>query len=730
MTLTEIQPPVVILGAGIAGLSAAFFLQQHGVRTVVLERSATYGGLARSFRWNGFWCDFAAHRLFTQDAQVLEQIRSLVQLRHHERRSKIYLNGTWMSDPIDVVDLVTHHPIKDVLRLAITYLARNRNLSEDSFEHYVLKWYGQHFYDLFFRSYTERLFGLCGDQIAVEWARRKVRLASPIDRFKRATKTKFAAFFYPECGGYGAIADAFFDAVREQVILGARVTGFETAEDGKIQAVYYEQAGEQQRVAAERVISTLPLTLNARFMSLDIRLDYQKVDAVYVLLNKPQMTDNHWLYFMDSQSVINRAVEFKNMSPVETDPDRTVVCAEVTKDVQDPVTEVINNLVETGLIRRDEVLDTHVVREPFAYPRYTKGYPASLKMFDEQLQAYPNLHILGRAAQFEHHEVDDLIGAAYGLVNRIMMTQGQADVAEMSEQLPLVSIVVLAWNNYEDTAECLASLRKLNYRRYEIVLVDNGSTDGTPERVRSEFPEVTVIENGANLGVPRGYNVGFRYALEHGADHVFMINNDTTVDPMLLDYLVKAAQAPSAGILSPIVYYYDQPNRVWASGARYRRFPPAIVMETRVFSDVQQLEYAISCGLLITRRAFERAGLFDENYRFFWDDYDFSQRVRDAELTILQVPQAKMWHKVSRTTAPGSELFWQVHGESGAIFHRRHRRNALLSTAVHLSYFALREFVLKRRLRFLKAYWMGLRHGFKRPLHDVPRVKNNVSYPG
>src|SRR5690242_13020830 len=101
MTATDGRPFGIILGAGIAGLSAAYFLNQRGVRTLVLEKSATYGGLARSFRWNGFWCDFAAHRLFTDDPQVLEQVRALVPLHHHQRRSKIRLRGAWMSDPID-----------------------------------------------------------------------------------------------------------------------------------------------------------------------------------------------------------------------------------------------------------------------------------------------------------------------------------------------------------------------------------------------------------------------------------------------------------------------------------------------------------------------------------------------------------------------------------------------------------------------------------------------------
>lgn len=289
---------------------------------------------------------------------------------------------------------------------------------------------------------------------------------------------------------------------------------------------------------------------------------------------------------------------------------------------------------------------------------------------------------------------------------------------------PLVWVVVVAWNNYADTAECLTSLRGLTYPLYRTVLVDNGSTDGTPERVRQEFPEVAVIESPVNLGVPGGYNIGFRYGLERAADYLLMLNNDTIVDPVLLDHLVEAAQSEPAGILVPIAYYYDHRDEIWSAGARYRLFPPAVVMEKRLFPPTdryRRLEYAIGSCLLLSRRVFEEAGFLDETYFFMWEDLDLSVRVRAAGLPILQVPAAKLWHKVSRTTMPGSALFWQVHGEGGAIYYRRHSN--YLSMAVHLGYFALREFVLKGRWYFLKPFVHGLRRGLARPLKEIPRFR-------
>jgi GT2 family glycosyltransferase len=287
-----------------------------------------------------------------------------------------------------------------------------------------------------------------------------------------------------------------------------------------------------------------------------------------------------------------------------------------------------------------------------------------------------------------------------------------------------VWIVVLTWNNYADAAECLASLATIRYPNYCVLLVDNGSTDGTPERVRAAFPDVTLLQNSTNLGTPAGYNVGFRYALDRGADYVLMCHNDMTLDPDLVTHLVQADSVRQAGILVPIVYYQQRPEQVWSAGARYRRFPPAVVMEKRVFtpaSGYHQLEYAIGCGILISRKAFVLAGFLDETYRFAYEDLDLSKRVREAGLLILQVRHAKAWHKVSRTTKPGSALFWEVFGESGVLYYRRH--GTYWTMAVHLGYFALREFVIKGRLRALAPYIRGLRTGLARPLRQISHLE-------
>lgn len=725
------MPHITILGAGIAGLSSGWLLKQAGLDFTVLEKQQVAGGLARSFEWHGFACDFAAHRLFTSDENVLKQLLNLVPMGRQVRRSRIYLRGHWMRDPLDVVELAQKLGVRERLSVLWSYAFRPRRLQENHFENYVLSRYGRQLYEYFFRPYTEKLFGIPGDEISVSWARRKVRLASPFDHIRENTKTKFQYFYYPVRGGYGAIADRLYEEIRQEVVLGATVLGFD--QDGsRISRIRFRKGEQEHELETQAVISTLPLPVTTRMLGHPLRFQFRKVEAVYLLVDKPQVSDFHWTYFIDEEIAINRLVEFKNMSPVDKPATSTVLCAEVTQDLQDPLGKVIADLQRVGILKQGEILDTHMLREEFAYPVYTRDFDEQLQRAGEIIQSVSNLHVLGRAAEFQHREVDDIFGAASQLVRQIstdLSGEPRLESPVSRAEQPAageVFAVVLTYNNYQDTRECLQSLLASDCKDFRVLVVDNGSQDGTPQQVRREFPGVQVIENSENLGVPAGFNVGFRHALQNGAEAILMLNNDTVLAPDMLGILLSQLQSdPQGGIAMPRVLYHGSDSEIWSAGGRYRRFPPAILMtdtrQQQLETSVRLIEYAPSCGLLIHRRAFERAGLFDPGYFFFYDDWDFSERVRAHGLNIWYMRAAVLWHKVSRTTqGPRSSLYWHTMGASMARFYRRHGRPVWLSATLHIGYFALREFAWKRNMKFWPDFRRGLLEGMRRPLGSIP----------
>lgn len=214
---------------------------------------------------------------------------------------------------------------------------------------------------------------------------------------------------------------------------------------------------------------------------------------------------------------------------------------------------------------------------------------------------------------------------------------------------------MLAWNHLSDTLECLESLKHVNYPDCCIVLVDNGSSDATVATVREKHPVVHIIENRRNLGYAEGNNVGIRYALGHGADYVLVLNNDTIVDPALLQFLTSEALAhPKIGVISPRIYWHSNPNVIWFDGARWNpetaQFAtPRSGERDNGLKTQSETDYASGCALFFRADVAAKVGLFDARFFLTWEEADWCYRVRRQGYRVVVQPNAKVWHKVSRS---------------------------------------------------------------------------------
>lgn len=230
-----------------------------------------------------------------------------------------------------------------------------------------------------------------------------------------------------------------------------------------------------------------------------------------------------------------------------------------------------------------------------------------------------------------------------------------------------VAIVVLNWNGHKDTIECVESLKKTTCPDYEILIVDNGSSDGSEAILRKKFPELKLIQTGKNLGFAGGENIGIREALgvgttgagatARGADYVLLLNNDTTVDPDFAVELVKAASLnPQAGILCSKVYFLSRPDIIWYAGASFHpwlgwgRHRGYGQKDAGQFDRTEETPRACGCSLMVTREFCEKAGLLDDEYFCYCEDTDWGMRARKAGFKVLYVPASKVWHKVAQST--------------------------------------------------------------------------------
>lgn len=227
-----------------------------------------------------------------------------------------------------------------------------------------------------------------------------------------------------------------------------------------------------------------------------------------------------------------------------------------------------------------------------------------------------------------------------------------------------IHIIVLNWNNAPDTMECLRSLAALDYPDCQVLVVDNGSTDDSVSSIRSAFPEVEILETGANLGYAGGNNAGIRHALSAGADYVLILNNDVVVSPDSITRLVEALHdETTAGIATPLIADAAQPHTIWTMGARIDsrtgmviRMHAGLPVNDAKAQERFKTDIAPGSAMLVRREVFERVDLMDEAYFLYFEEADWCLATRRAGFNIVVVPSSVMWHKVSATLGKTSPI--------------------------------------------------------------------------
>lgn len=212
-------------------------------------------------------------------------------------------------------------------------------------------------------------------------------------------------------------------------------------------------------------------------------------------------------------------------------------------------------------------------------------------------------------------------------------------------------VIILTWNDTDNTLACVDSLLAAESSNAHILVVDNGSTTDVISVLQARYaPQVRFISTDKNLGFAGGVNVGMRYALSQGAKSVLILNNDTRIEHAMLMELAQAAQDyPQVGILAPAIYKMDATDRIWRLGDRWPQYMP-FPMRVSARNSAQaalSVDLVTGCAMLLRRRLIEKVGEFDERYFFYFEDADYCARARSQGESIMVIPHARMWHKVS-----------------------------------------------------------------------------------
>lgn len=219
---------------------------------------------------------------------------------------------------------------------------------------------------------------------------------------------------------------------------------------------------------------------------------------------------------------------------------------------------------------------------------------------------------------------------------------------------PKVFVITLNWNGKNWLGDCLSSILAMDYPNFEVVVVDNGSTDGSVEFVRQNFPTIYVIETGSNLGYARGFNVGLEYAAKNGAEYFLIMNNDIVIDQGALSALVETAQSSErAGFITGKVYFYEQPEILQTIG---KKEDPIVwsghhigwmEKDTGQYESVEERAFIDDVMTLVNKHLYDEVGGYDPQFFLQSEEFDWQVRAKRRGWKFYYTPKAKLWHRVS-----------------------------------------------------------------------------------
>jgi protoporphyrinogen oxidase len=427
---------VVIIGAGPAGLSAAYELTRRGVRPIVLEQTDRVGGIARTEVFQGYRFDIGGHRFFSRDQDVQRLWQQMLgpQLLKVPRLSRISYNGHLLNYPLEWTNALSHLGLVESTRIVLSYLKARILPHEDdrTFEGWVTNRLGRRLYESFFRPYTEKVWGIPCSEIEADWAAQRIKGLSLRTALANAVfgtggvDTLIKEFHYPLLGP-GMMWERFRDVAERQgaeIRLGVRAFRLQL-EGRRVRGVLAQTDTDTVELSAENYISSMPLSELLAAMSppppdevteSSRSLRYRAFLMVGLIVDRPNLFPDHWIYVHNPGLKVGRIQNFKNWSSAMV-PDESksslgleYFCDEADEIWSMPDEELIGlatvELEQLEFARAEQVVGGVVYRQPKAYPVYDRGYRERLEVIWRYLETLENLQTIGRSGTHRYNNMD------------------------------------------------------------------------------------------------------------------------------------------------------------------------------------------------------------------------------------------------------------------------------------------------------------------------------------
>ena len=430
---------VIVIGAGPAGLTAAYELAKKGTKVTVIESTGSVGGMAKSFELFGQIVDCGPHRFFSSDKIVNDLFHEVVQDDYTlvNRLTGIYYKNKFFDYPLKLGNVLKNLSPLEIIQILWSYAVQRvfgkKNL--DTFEDWVTDKFGKKLFQMFFKTYSEKLWGITCDRIDSDWAAQRIKKLSLYEAVKAAIfgnkgnkhKTLVDQFAYPK-HGTGEVYEKMATAILKmggEILFNKRIAEIEVDSD---KVVHSLTDSEGVKYVADIVISTMPLTLLLQGMTvidnkiLDIskKLYFRNTTLVYLEIDSDQLFPDNWIYVHSPEVKHGRITNFRNWCPsINKDKNTTILCLEfwsfdheeLWSYSDEKLMEMAEKEIRTLKLveSTSRVLNSAVVRIPKCYPVYETGYMDHLQPVVDYLKEFKNLYPIGRYGSFKYNNQDHSI---------------------------------------------------------------------------------------------------------------------------------------------------------------------------------------------------------------------------------------------------------------------------------------------------------------------------------
>lgn len=429
----------VILGGGLSGLAAGYALAQAGAPVTLIERDAAVGGLAKTVSHGAYKFDLGGHRFLSDNVSLNRLVAELLgpDLLTVPRTSQIYMADTFFDYPLSPVNAIFGLGLGTTARILADYckekiagaLLRRCIIS---LEDWVVAQFGRAMFDLYFKEYSEKVWGIDCSQISMDWVAKRIDGLSLWQTIKHAifrsqatrVKTLTDSFLYPR-HGIGQIAEKLHEAIcrENQVRTGTSVETIYCQGD-RVECVFYKDLHGKSAVKGREYISSIPLTVLLdkidpkppyHVMKAASEIRFRSLVIAAIMLKRDKMTDLTWMYLPGKEIPFGRIHEPKNWSRDMAPQGRAHVVAEYFCNQDDPVwnaadealvADTTGHLVRLGFFEESDVVDHCVLRVPHAYPVFSVGYEQHVKVITDYLGQFSNLHLAGRSGLYSYLNMD------------------------------------------------------------------------------------------------------------------------------------------------------------------------------------------------------------------------------------------------------------------------------------------------------------------------------------